>query len=45
MRHLKSILDDIEDTIAKGDKYDNDIKGELKELQHIVSRVKYWERV
>lgn len=45
MKTLKeSILDDIEDTIAKGDKYDNDIKGELKELQRIVSRVKYWER-
>jgi hypothetical protein len=45
MRTLKeSILDDIEDTIAKGDKYDNDIKGELKKLQRIVSRVKYWER-
>lgn len=40
----ESILADIEDTIAKGDKYDNDIKGELKELQRIVSRVKYWER-
>ena len=40
----ESILSDIEDTIAKGDKYDNDIKGELKELQRIVSRVKYWER-
>jgi hypothetical protein len=40
----ESLLSDIEDTIAKGDKYDNDIKGELKELQHIVSRVKYWER-
>ena len=40
----ESILDDIETNIAKGDKYDNDIKGELKELQHIISRVKYWER-
>jgi hypothetical protein len=40
----ESLLSDIEDTIAKGDKYDNDIKGELKELQRIVSRVKYWER-
>lgn len=40
----ESILSDIEDTIAKGDKYDNDIKGELKELQRIISRVKYWER-
>lgn len=45
MKTLKeSILADIEDTIAIGDKYDNDIKGELKELQRIVSRVKYWER-
>lgn len=40
----ESLLSDIEDTIAKGDKYDNDIKGELKELQRIVSRVKYWGR-
>lgn len=40
----ESLLSDIEDTIAIGDKYDNDIKGELKELQRIVSRVKYWER-
>lgn len=40
----ESLLSDIENTIAKGDKYDNDIKGELKELQRIVSRVKYWER-
>lgn len=45
MKTLKeSLLSDIEDTIAIGDKYDNDIKGELKELQRIVSRVKYWER-
>lgn len=45
MKTLKeSLLSDMEDTIAIGDKYDNDIKGELKELQHIVSRVKYWER-
>ena len=45
MKTLKeSLLSDIEDTIAKGDKYDNDIFGELKELQRIVSRVKYWER-
>ena len=40
----ESILDDIETNLAKGDKYDNDVKGELKELQHIISRVKYWER-
>ena len=40
----ESLLSDIEDTIAIGDKYNNDIFGELKELQHIVSRVKYWER-
>lgn len=45
MRTLKeSLLSDIEDTIAIGDKYNNDIFGELKELQRIVSRVKYWER-
>lgn len=40
----EGILADIDDVLADGDKYDNDIKGELKELQHIVSRVKYWER-
>lgn len=45
MKTLKeSLLDDIETTMATGDKYCNDIKGELKELQRIVSRVKYWER-
>jgi hypothetical protein len=40
----ESILDDIETTMATGDKYCNDIKGELKELQQLVSRVKFWER-
>lgn len=45
MKTLKeSLLDDIETTMATGDKYYNDIKDELKKLQHIVSRVKYWER-
>lgn len=39
----ESLLDDIETTMAAGDKYYNDIKDELKELQRIVSRVKYWE--
>lgn len=40
----ESILDDIETTMATGDKYCNDVKDELKELQQLVSRVKYWER-
>lgn len=45
MRTLyESILDDIDVQMATGDKYCNNIKDELKELQHIVSRVKYWER-
>lgn len=45
MRTLKeSLLDDIETTMATGDKYYNDVKDELKELQRIISRVKYWER-
>ena len=45
MRTLyESILDDIETTMATGDKYYNDVKDELKELQCVISRVKYWER-
>ena len=40
----EGILGNTDDVLADGDKYDNDVKGELKELQHIVSRVKYWER-
>ena len=45
MRTLyESILDDIETTMAIGDKYLNNVKDEIKELQRIVSRVKYWER-
>lgn len=45
MRTLyESILDDIDVQMSNGDKYNNDIKGELKELQRIVSRVKHWER-
>lgn len=40
----ESLLDDIETTMATGDKYYNDIKDELKELQRLVSRVKFWER-
>lgn len=45
MKSLKeSLLDDIETTIAIGNKYCNDVKDELKELQRIVSRVKHWER-
>ena len=38
------IFADVDTVLADGDKYDNNIKGELKEFQHIVSRVKYWER-
>ena len=45
MKTLKeSLLDDIETTMVTGDKYCNDVKDELKELQQLVSRVKFWER-
>ena len=45
MKTLKeSLLDDIETTMSNGDKYLNNVKDEIKELQRIVSRVKYWER-
>jgi hypothetical protein len=45
MKTLKeSILDDIETSMATGDKYCNDVKDEIKELQRLVSRVKFWER-
>ena len=40
----EGILADADEVLADGDKYDNDVKGELKEFQQIVSRVKYWER-